>query len=240
MDLIRTDIGVAAALADGRTLPLTHIIGVGRNYAEHADEQGAERPQRPMLFAKNPASASLHDEPIVIPTICQDREQVDFEGELAVIIGRPMRDVSEREAIDGALGFTSANDVSARWWQKQGAGGQFYRGKSFDSFCPIGPRIVQASEIGDPCAGAGLTLTTRVNGEVMQRASTAQMIFPIASLIAQISQGMTLTAGTVLLTGTPSGVGFARQPPRFLRAGDIVEIEIDRIGVLRNAVHAEC
>jgi len=172
-------------------------------------------------------------EPIVIPAICREpEEQVDFEGELAVIIGRDCRDVAEADALSCASGYAVANDVSARWWQKQGAGGQFVRGKSFDTFCPIGP-VADASSVGDP---QSLAIETRLNGEVMQQATTADMIFPVAALIAELSRGTTLLAGTVLLTGTPAGVGAARTPPRFLREEDVVEITIERVGTLRNPV----
>jgi len=215
---------------------LRRIIGVGRNYAAHADEQGAARPDRPMLFAKSDASIIFSGDEIVIPQACQDREQVDYEGELGVIIGRACRDAPRQRALEFVLGYCCANDVSARWWQKEGAGGQFHRGKSFDTFCPLGPRVVPAEEIPDPQA---LHLITRLGGEVVQDAPTSQMMFPVAELIADISRGATLLPGTVILTGTPSGVGVARSPQRFLREGDVVEVEIEPIGVLRNSVRLE-
>ena len=150
-------VGLECVAPGGAALPIPYIVGIGRNYAEHAKEMqkggvaGAEVPDRPMVFTKSPMSAILTGDPIVIPRICQDRDQVDFEGELAVIIGRAARDVSERDAADPAsgiiLGYAIANDVSARWWQKQGSGGQFCRGKSFDTFCPLGPWITPASRI---------------------------------------------------------------------------------------------
>ena len=232
MEIIRSGFGVAVWTPSG-ALPLTYIIGIGRNYADHATEQGAEIPERPMVFVKSPASACLHGDSIVIPEACKDREQVDFEAELAVIIGRPARDVPVERALDHVLGFACANDVSARWWQKSGAGGQFCRGKSFDTFCPIGPAVVPVEAVGDPQA---LRVTCRVNGTVMQDASTSQMIFPVATLLAELSRGATLPAGTVILTGTPGGVGMARNPQVFLKAGDVVEVEIERVGVLRNSV----
>lgn len=239
MRLAHDGAGVSVELAGGGMLPLRHIIGVGRNYAEHAAERGADVPDRPMLFTKSFASVILDGEAIRIPGACADPaaggEQVDFEAELAVIIGRPCRDVSEDEAPGCVLGYCCANDVSARWWQKTGSGGQFFRGKSFDTFCPLGPHIAPATEVADPQA---LGIRCRVNGEVMQEDTTAKMIFPVATLIAEISRGATLPAGTVILTGTPSGVGAARTPPRFLREGDVVEVEIDGVGLLRNPV--EC
>ncbi|MBL0928013.1 MAG: fumarylacetoacetate hydrolase family protein [Phycisphaerales bacterium] len=239
MNLIRTDLGVAAETPGG-PLPIRHIIGIGRNYAEHAAEQGADVPDRPMVFTKNPASACLSGDDIVVPRVCQDREQADYEGELAVILGRRARDVSEAQARDPAsgivLGYCCGNDVSARWWQKTGSGGQFCRGKSFDTFCPLGPSIVPAAHVPDP---QSLSIVTRLNGAVVQSASTGQMIFSVSYLIAELSRGTTLLPGTVILTGTPSGVGMSRNPPVWLRHGDTVEVEIQGLGVLRNRVRFE-
>jgi len=243
MNLIRHDYGVAIELPGGARLPVPHIIGIGRNYAEHAAEQGADVPDRPMIFTKNPASACLSGDDIVIPRACQDREQVDFEGELAVVIdgrSRRARDIPEADALDpGAgfvLGYCIANDVSARWWQKSGSGGQFCRGKSFDTFCPLGPVVTPIDRVPDPQA---LALTTTVSGEVLQSATTAQMIFTVAHLVAECSRGTTLIPGTVILTGTPSGVGMARNPPRYLRTGDTVSVAITGLGTLTNRVRAE-
>ncbi len=220
---------------------IRHIIGVGMNYAAHAKEQGKGVPERPMLFTKNPLSAGLSGDDIVVPTICQDRPQVDFEAELGVIIGRRpsgrmVRDVPKEEALACVLGYVAGNDVSARWWQKDGSGGQFNRGKSFDTFCPIGPRVVPPAELGDP---QRLRVCCRVNGETMQDSNTGDMIFDVATLIHEISRGTTLLPGTLIMTGTPGGVGFARTPPVFLKAGDEVEVEVERIGILRNAVRFE-
>jgi 2-keto-4-pentenoate hydratase/2-oxohepta-3-ene-1,7-dioic acid hydratase in catechol pathway len=232
MNLFRTDFGIAVATPSGE-LPIRHIIGIGRNYAEHAREQAADVPTRPMIFTKNPFSACLHGDHIVIPDLCADREQVDFEAELCVIIGQHARDVCEADALSRVLGYCCGNDVSARWWQKEGSGGQFCRGKSFDTFCPLGPRVVPGAEVPDP---GNLRVVCRVNGTVMQDASTKEMIFPVARLISELSQGTTLLPGTAILTGTPSGVGMARKPPVFLRDGDVVEVEIEHLGVLRNVV----
>jgi 2-keto-4-pentenoate hydratase/2-oxohepta-3-ene-1,7-dioic acid hydratase in catechol pathway len=238
MKLIHLDFGVGVERTDGNVLPIGHIIGIGRNYHEHAKEQGETAPERPMIFTKNPASACLSGESIVIPALCRDEEtggphQVDFEAELGVVIGTAATDVPIENALGHVLGYACVNDVSARWWQKQGAGGQFCRGKSFDTFCPIGPRLVPAPEIPDPQA---LRVLCRVNGTVMQQDSTASMIHPVATLIAELSRGMTLAPGTLILTGTPSGVGMARKPPVYLKEGDTVEVEIERIGTLKNAV----
>ncbi len=189
-----------------------------------------------MVFMKNPASLIGDGDHIIIPTICDEPEpQVDYEGELAVIIGRDVRDVHERDALDCVSGYAVANDVSARWWQKYGSGGQFVRGKSFDTFCPIGP-ICPRAKVADPQA---LQLVTRLNGEVMQEASTELMLHTVAEIIADLSRGMTLLKGTILLTGTPAGVGAARTPPRFLRAGDVVEVEIVGVSRVKNPVRHE-
>jgi 2-keto-4-pentenoate hydratase/2-oxohepta-3-ene-1,7-dioic acid hydratase in catechol pathway len=209
------------------------ILAIGRNYSDHAKELGNAVPQRPMVFFKNPAAVIGHDEPIVIPTICREGgPQVDFEGELAVILGCDCRDVPIESALSRVAGYAVANDVSARWWQNEGAGGQFSRGKSFDTFCPLSA-IVPASFVGDP---QELRIQTFVSGEIMQDSSTKSMIFPVAQLIADLSRGMTLLAGSIILTGSPAGVGHARKPPRYLRQGDVVEIRIERVGVLRNPV----
>lgn len=209
------------------------ILCIGRNYAEHAAEMGAAPGLRPMVFMKNPAAVCGESDAIVIPPICADHgPQVDWEGELAVEIGRAARDVPESKALEFVSGYRVANDVSARWWQKEGSGGQFCRGKSFDTFCPISA-LRPASRVGDP---QSLMLRTRLNGELVQESSTALMLFPVARLVAELSRGMTLLPGTLILTGTPGGVGFARNPPRFLRDGDLVEVEIEGVGAIRNPV----
>ncbi|MFO0874810.1 MAG: fumarylacetoacetate hydrolase family protein [Phycisphaerales bacterium] len=219
-----------------RSLPPA-ILCVGRNYAEHAKELGNEIPTHPLVFMKNPASVVGDGEAIAIPACCRDPgfggpSQVDYEGELAVVLGRDARDVSEREALAVVGGYAAANDVSARWWQKSGSGGQFCRGKSFDTFCPIGA-VKPAASVPDP---QRLRLVTRLNGEVVQDESTANMLFGVARLVSELSRGMTLLAGTVILTGTPAGVGAGRTPPRFLKDGDVVEVEITGVGRVRNAV----
>ena len=209
------------------------IIGIGRNYADHAKEMGGAVPTRPLVFMKNPACIIGDGETIVIPLICTEGgPQVDFEGELAVILDHDCRDVAEECALEMVRGYAVANDVSARWWQNEGAGGQFSRGKSFDTFCPMSA-LVRASQVADP---QNLRIQTRVSGELMQDASTSQMIFPVRRLISDLSRGMTLLAGTIILTGSPSGVGHARKPPRYLRGGDCVEISIEGVGSLTNRV----
>ena len=212
------------------------ILCIGLNYRAHAAETGAKIPDYPVLFMKNPAALAHPGDPIVIPLCCQEPLQVDYEVELAVVIGRTARDVRASDALKHVLGYTIANDVSARHWQKQGGGGQWVRGKSFDTFCPLGPELVTADEIPDPQA---LRLQCRLNGRVMQDSTTADMIFPVARLIEFLSSGTTLLPGTVILTGTPSGVGMSRQPPVYLKAGDVLELTIDRLGTLVNRVEAE-
>jgi len=185
---------------------------------------------------KNPACVIGDGEPIIIPSICDEPSpQVDYEGELAVIIGRTCRDVAERDALGYVSGYAAANDVSARWWQQKGSGGQYVRGKSFDTFCPIG-KVVPASSVPDP---QGLRVTTKVNGDVMQDSPTSGMLFSVARLIAEFSRGTTLLPGTVILTGTPAGVGAARNPPRFLKDGDVVEVIVHRVGSVKNPVKHE-
>ncbi len=236
-DLVKTDAGLAVRRSAAADLPLRYFLCIGRNYADHAKEMGGKASaENPVLFTKSPACAILSGDDIVIPAICQDREQVDFEGELAVIVGERARDVAPDRALDHVLGYCAANDVTARWWQKEGSGGQFNRGKSFDTFCPLGPRITAARAIPDP---QSLAITTTVNGEVMQHASTRDMILSVASLIAECSRGATLLPGTVILTGTPSGVGTARTPPRYLKEGDTVTVEISGLGAITNKVRLE-
>jgi 2-keto-4-pentenoate hydratase/2-oxohepta-3-ene-1,7-dioic acid hydratase in catechol pathway len=160
---------------------------------------------------------------------------VDYECELAVVIGRAARNVNEADALDYVLGYTCANDVSARDWQLK-LDRQWARGKGFDTFCPLGPALVTRGDIPDP---GQLAIRTRLNGELVQNSHTSDLIFSVPELIAYLSRGMTLVPGTVILTGTPEGVGMGRTPPRYLRPGDVCEIEVERIGTLRNPVVAE-
>jgi len=209
------------------------LFCIGRNYAAHAAEMQSPPPERPVVFMKNPASIIGPHDDITIPAICHEHgPQVDYEGELAAIIGRDCRDVDEADALDCVSGYCVANDVTARWWQKEGSGGQWIRGKSFDTFCPLSA-AVPASSVPNPQA---LTLETRLGGTLRQQGNTADMIFPVATLIAELSRGMTLLNGSVILTGTPPGVGAGRTPPCFLRDGDVVEIVIEGVGMLRNPV----
>ncbi len=212
-----------------------NIFCIGRNYVDHIKEFDRDIPEYPILFFKNTASLNDPGAPIRIPKCQMKGPEVDFEGELAVVVGKPARDVSKKEALKYVLGYTVSNDVSARRWQILGGGGQWCRGKGFDTFCPLGPALVTADELGDP---QNLSIQTRLNGEVMQNSNTSHMIHSVASLIAFLSQDTTLLPGTVILTGTPSGVGSARDPRIFLKDGDVIEVEIERIGVLRNPVAA--
>ena len=236
-DLTGADAIGAALQPDSYTLlsPLRapeKVLAIGLNYRDHARESGAELPTSPLLFAKTPNSViGPEDE---IRWAAADSAEVDYEAELAVVIGRRARRVDVTEALDHVLGYTCCNDVSAR--DAQFADGQWTRGKSFDTFCPLGPWIVTADDIADPQA---LAVRCRVNGELLQDGTTADMVFPVAELISRLSQVMTLEPGDVIATGTPVGVGFARTPPVFLRDGDVVEIDIEGIGVLRNPVVVE-
>lgn len=208
-----------------------NILCIGLNYKEHAAETGAKTPEYPVLFMKSLGAVQNPDDPIVIPQV--EPLEVDYECELAVIIGKTAKDVSRDAALDHVLGYTCANDVSGRNWQKVKGGGQWCRGKSFDTFCPLGPYLVTTDEIPNP---NNLRIKTVLNGQVMQDSSTADMIFDVPELVWFLSQGTTLAPGTVILTGTPPGVGFARKPPIFLRPGDEVVVEIEDIGRLRNIV----
>ena len=206
-------------------------VCVGLNYVDHANEVALELPERPLLFAKWPFALIGDGDEIVIP---KGINNVDYEAELAVIIGRQTRSVGAAEALDSIAAYTCLNDVSAR--DEQFADGQWTRGKSFDTFCPIGPRIVPACEIEEPSA---LRIRCRVNGETVQDATIGDMIFGVAELIAYISNGITLEPGDIVATGTPPGVALGRPDGRYLADADTVEVEIDGIGILTNRVRAE-
>jgi 2-keto-4-pentenoate hydratase/2-oxohepta-3-ene-1,7-dioic acid hydratase in catechol pathway len=216
--------------------PITpcNIYCIGLNYREHAAESGMEEPDRPIVFAKPTSSLCHPGDPIRLPA-CQHEEEVDYECELAVIIGTEARDVSVDNALDFILGYTCANDVSARKWQLNAGGGQWIRGKGFDTFCPLGPSLVTKDEIPDP---QELSIKTHLNGQTVQDHTTGDMIFSVAEIISFLSQDTTLLPGTAILTGTPQGVGFARKPPIWLRPGDEVTIELENIGTLTNPVIA--
>lgn len=208
---------------------------IGLNYRKHAEETGKQPPEHPVLFMKSPGAVQHPGEPILLPTHLRS-DEVDYEGELAVVIGKACKNASKTDALSYVLGYACANDVSARDWQQRFGGGQWCRGKTFDTFAPLGPYLVTPDEVGDPNA---LGIRTTVSGEVLQEANTSDMIFDVPTLIAFLSGSTTLLPGTVILTGTPSGVGAARQPPRWLKPGDSVSIEIDKIGTLTNPVQLE-
>lgn len=211
------------------------ILCIGLNYRRHAEETGAKMPKHPVLFTKGINTVQNPGDPILIPTHLPSNE-VDYECELAVVIGRECKNVRREEALDHVLGYTCANDVSARDWQKIHGGGQWCRGKTFDTFAPMGPRLITSDEIGDPNT---LRIATVLNGERVQDWNTNDMIFDVPALIEFLSGSTTLPVGTVILTGTPHGVGMAATPPRWLKAGDTVTIEIEKIGSLTNPVQLE-
>jgi 5-carboxymethyl-2-hydroxymuconate isomerase len=206
------------------------IVAAGLNYRDHAAEAGLEVPERPILFAIWPSSVVGPGEPIVLPSLSAE---IDYEAELGVVIGERARNVPVERALEVVAGYVCFNDVSAR--DLQFADGQWTRAKSFDTFSPTGP-VVPAAEIPDPQA---LRIRCLVNGETLQDSSTAEMVFSVAELIAYASRGITLEPGDLLVTGTPAGVGFTREPPIFLQPGDEVTVEIEGIGALTNPVRAE-
>ena len=217
-----------------RLAPLqpSNLLCIGLNYRKHAAESNSPPPPHPVLFIKNTASVQNPGDPIEIPQKLPST-RVDYECELAVVIGRRCKNISKADALDHVLGYTCANDVSARDWQRDGGGGQWCQGKSFDTFCPLGPVLVTKDEISNP---NDLRIKTVLNGTVMQDWTTSDMIFDVPTLIEFLSASKTLLAGTVILTGTPHGVGFARQPPVWLKPGDTVSVEIEKIGTLTNPV----
>lgn len=217
-----------------RLAPLvpTNILCIGLNYRKHAAESNSPLPKHPVLFIKNTAALQNPGDAIELPVKLASAK-VDYECELAVVIGRRCKNVSRAEALDYVLGYTCGNDVSARDWQRDGGGGQWCQGKSFDTFCPLGPVLVTRDEIPNPNA---LRIRTLLNGQTMQDWSTDDMIFDVPAIIEFLSASKTLLPGTVILTGTPHGVGFARTPPVWLQAGDSVTVEIEGIGALTNPV----
>ena len=221
--------------------PPRNVFCVGWNYSEHFEEGKQARgqagpqlapqeiPQFPSFFSKNPATVVGPDAPVLFPA--PHSEQLDWEAELAVVIGKPGRDIAEADAMGHVFGYTCANDVSVRDVQRR-HGGQWFKGKNFDTHLPMGPWIVTADEL-DP---SDLAIRSRVNGVGKQDSRTKFMVFKIPRLIAEISAGCELWPGDLIITGTPAGVGFARTPPEFLTVGDVVEVEIEGIGVLRNTI----
>ncbi|XP_018618062.1 fumarylacetoacetate hydrolase domain-containing protein 2A isoform X1 [Scleropages formosus] len=206
------------------------VVCVGMNYRDHCLEQNAPIPKEPIIFSKFPSAITGPFDDIILP---DESQEVDWEVELAFVIGRKGKRIKEEEALSYVAGFTVANDVSARDWQTHRNGKQWLLGKTFDSFCPLGPALVITTMLKDPHS---LGIRCRVNGTVVQDSNTNQMIFNIEKLVAWVSKFVTLCPGDVFLTGTPPGVGLFRKPPIFLKKGDVVECEIDEIGVIRNTV----
>jgi 2-keto-4-pentenoate hydratase/2-oxohepta-3-ene-1,7-dioic acid hydratase in catechol pathway len=205
---------------------------LGLNYVDHAAEAAYERPQHPVVFSRVASSFTAHEGPMVLPR-CST--QLDYEAELAVVIGRRGRYIPEASALDWVAGYTLFNDGSIRDYQKRTH--QWTIGKNFDTTGGLGPELVTPDEL--PAGATGLRISMRVNGETVQDASTSDMIFGVAMVVAHLSEAMTLEPGDIIAMGTPSGVGAARKPPRFLRVGDLCEVEIESMGVLRNVVTAE-
>jgi 2-keto-4-pentenoate hydratase/2-oxohepta-3-ene-1,7-dioic acid hydratase in catechol pathway len=206
------------------------IVCIGLNYRDHAEEQGVPLPERPLLFAKWPNTLIGPGEPIRLPSISRE---VDYEAELAVVIGTRVRQASPDTALEAVRGYLCANDVSGR--DVQFADKQWVRGKSFDTFCPVGPELVPAADVPDPQA---LTIRAILNGEVMQDSTTANMVFGVAEIVSFVSQAITLEPGDLILTGTPAGVGVFRDPKVLLKPGDEITIEIEGLGALTNPVEA--
>jgi 2-keto-4-pentenoate hydratase/2-oxohepta-3-ene-1,7-dioic acid hydratase in catechol pathway len=209
------------------------VICIGLNYRDHAEETGAKIPTEPVVFNKFPQCVIGPDEPVVLPAACRT---VDYEAELVVVIGRTARRVHRADALDCVAGYANGNDVSSRDWQKGRPGGQWLLGKTPDTFAPCGPWLVTADEIADP---HDLAIQLRLNGETMQDGTTAELIFGVPELIAHLTQLVTLQPGDLIFTGTPPGVGMARNPPVWIAAGDTMEVEIAGLGVLSNPVEAE-
>jgi 2-keto-4-pentenoate hydratase/2-oxohepta-3-ene-1,7-dioic acid hydratase in catechol pathway len=213
----------------------TDILCIGLNYRDHAAESGSQIPKLPMLFIKASNTLNNPGDPIPVPRLSS---MIDYEAELVIVIGKTAKNVSKDRSLDHVFGYTCGNDVSARDWQrdKNLGGGQFARGKSFDGFCPLGPAIVTKDEIPQP---NNLKIKSILNGQTMQDHTTADMIFDVPTLIESLSSTLTLRPGAVIMTGTPHGVGFARNPPVWMKSGDRIEVEIEKIGRLSNPVTAE-
>jgi 2-keto-4-pentenoate hydratase/2-oxohepta-3-ene-1,7-dioic acid hydratase in catechol pathway len=208
------------------------VYAIGLNYHDHAVETGAPIPGYPVVFLKNIRAVTGPGQPIRVPAKLRS-DEVDSEAELAIVLSRDCRNATRENAMHHVAGFTCANDVSARDWQKKRSGGQWSRAKSFDTFCPLGPWVVTPDELPDPLH---LAIKGWLNGRLMQDSNTSQMIFDIRALLEFLSADTTLPAGSVILTGTPHGVGMARKPPVWLQPGDTVSVEIEGIGTLENPV----
>jgi 2-keto-4-pentenoate hydratase/2-oxohepta-3-ene-1,7-dioic acid hydratase in catechol pathway len=224
---------VATARVAGPVPDPQKIICLGLNYRDHAAETGAALPREPILFAKYPTAIIGPGESIVLPAVSSE---VDYEAELVIVVGKRGRHLTADNALAHVAGYTVGHDVSARDWQLKKDGKQWMVGKTFDTFAPIGPELVSADEVADP---HNLGIRLRLNGQTMQDSNTKQMIFGVGPTLVYLSKVFTLEAGDLIFTGTPPGVGMARKPPVWLKAGDVVEVEIDQLGTLRNPVVAE-
>jgi len=209
------------------------VICVGLNYVDHAKEGGSPIPQEPVVFCKFPTTVRANGDDIVLPP---SSSEVDYEAELVAVIGLGGRHIPQEHALNHVAGYCCGNDISARDWQLRKPGGQWLLGKTFDSFAPFGPALVTSDEVSRP---GNLQIQLRLNGQTMQNSNTSQLIFPVEELIAYVSSVCTLKPGDILFTGTPAGVGCTRKPPVFLKPGDELEVEIEQLGILRNAVVAE-
>jgi len=233
---------VKKAIASGKSMPAAGIkllapipapqkvICIGLNYADHAKESGQQPPPEPVVFSKFPTAVCAHGDNIELPPISSE---VDYEAELVAVIGQGGKNIAESQALNHVAGYCCGHDVSARDWQLRKPGGQWLLGKTFDTFAPFGPELVTPDEVGDP---NHLRIQLRLNGQTLQDSTTAQLIFAIPKLVAYVSQVCTLLPGDVIFTGTPPGVGAARKPPVFMKPGDVAEVEIEKLGVLRNPV----
>jgi 2-keto-4-pentenoate hydratase/2-oxohepta-3-ene-1,7-dioic acid hydratase in catechol pathway len=232
LDIVNANLTAASGVRLLAPVPRpAKIFGIGLNYHDHAEEIGMDKPAEPLLFAMFANTVIAPEDPILIPAMSS---QIDYEAELAVIIGRRGRHIEVANALEHVAGYTIVNDVSARDLQFKDS--QWIRGKSFDTFLPMGPVVVPTSELGD---AGNLDIQLRLNGQTMQQSNTRNLIFNVPELVSYISRIATLEPGDIIATGTPGGVGFARKPPVFLRAGDVIEIEIEGIGTLRNPVSME-
>jgi 2-keto-4-pentenoate hydratase/2-oxohepta-3-ene-1,7-dioic acid hydratase in catechol pathway len=211
------------------------LLCIGLNYRHHAVESGGKIPEYPVVFMKQTAAVQNPNDPIVLPRFLRS-DEVDYECELAVVIGKKCKNVSRDRALDFVLGYTCNNDVSSRDWQFKWGGTQWCRSKTFDTFAPLGPCLVTTDEIPNPNA---LAIKLDINGEVFQDWNTNDMIFDVPRLIEFLSGSTTLLPGTVIITGTPHGVGFAQKPPRWLKPGDVCNVTIEKIGTLTNPVIEE-
>ncbi len=222
------NVTVLAPVPDARK-----IVCIGLNYRDHAAESGVPVPTEPVLFSKYPTALIGHGAQIILPRVSQE---VDFEAELVVVIGRKGRHIPQSRAREYVGGYAVGHDVSARDWQLNKPGKQWMAGKTFDTFAPVGPELVTPDEVADP---HNLGIRLRLNGQTMQDSNTSQLVFGVDELIAYLSQVFTLEPGDLIFTGTPPGVGMARKPPVWLKPGDIAEVEIDGLGTLRNSIVAE-